>query len=715
VQPRGADTARSAATAEVRHVGVRCVVLAAGRGSRLGRSRPKPLEPVLGLTLLERVVVGAAMVGVDEFFVVTGYEAERVEAFLADLALRRSMRIVPVRNEAWPLGNGTSALAARAVVDAQFMLVMGDHIFDEQVLRRLLEQPIEPGGVVVGADFRVGDHAIANDADATKLLIEGERVLDIGKSLTRYNAYDTGAFLCHPAIFDALEASAANQDGSLSAGVGWLAREGHVRAFDIGVADWVDVDTAADARRARARLRATMTKPEDGFVARVVNRRLSGRVLTPMLLRLWPRVTANEVSLLGFAVALLAAGFFLVEWPVAAGAMVALASILDGSDGEIARLKQQRSPFGAYLDAVLDRYADTAMLVAAAVFAWRAAGHWAVVAVGVAATAGNLMVSYTSARSVVDLGYRYRSRWLAAGRGRDLRLFVLSVAAVLAAVTPVAVLGALVVVAVITNGIVAARLVLSWRLGRSSPVTDIDAVVFDLDGTVADTMPFLTDLAVGLLGRYGLSRNEARRRYLDTVGLDFAGQLEELLPAHPANSAVAAEFETRKQEGFLRCPVFPDTYATLTFLDGADVRRFVSSSTTRELVAAFLCRHRIETAFDDYTGFEPGCPKDRQVELLISRHELAPDRVLFVGDSPRDAQLLRRVGVRFVGVQRLFSRHEFRRRGLHSVRDLAALTRLWRGDARRRLDQVELADPRPTRPTNAGREPQHGAQTAKGR
>jgi 1L-myo-inositol 1-phosphate cytidylyltransferase / CDP-L-myo-inositol myo-inositolphosphotransferase len=222
------------------------------------------------------------------------------------------------------------------------------------VLRRLLDQPIEPGGVVVGADYRVGDHAIANDADATKLLIEGERALDIGKSLTQYNAYDTGAFLCHPTIFDALEASAANQDGSLSAGVGRLAREGHVRAFDIGAADWVDVDTAADARRARARLRATMSKPEDGFVARVVNRRLSGRVLTPMLLRLLPRVTANEVSVLGFAVALLAAGFFLADWPVAAGAMVALASILDGSDGEIARLKQQHSPFGAYFDAVLD-------------------------------------------------------------------------------------------------------------------------------------------------------------------------------------------------------------------------------------------------------------------------------------------------------------------------------------------------------------------------
>jgi hypothetical protein len=102
-------------------------------------------------------------------------------------------------------------------------------------------------------------------------------------------------------MFEALEASVADSDGSLRVGAGRLARVGHVRAFDIGDAYRVDVDTAVDARRARAFLRAGLTKPEDGLVARVLNRRVSGRVLTPMLLRLWPGVTANEVSVLAYA------------------------------------------------------------------------------------------------------------------------------------------------------------------------------------------------------------------------------------------------------------------------------------------------------------------------------------------------------------------------------------------------------------------------------
>jgi choline kinase/phosphoglycolate phosphatase-like HAD superfamily hydrolase/phosphatidylglycerophosphate synthase len=664
---------------------VKCVVLAAGCGSRLGRGQPKPLEPVCGLPLVERVVATAARAGVDDFVVVTGYEADRVEAFLADLALRRRLRITSQRNRDWSAGNGTSALAARELVGDEFLLVMGDHVFDEQILQRLVEQRVEPGGIVVAADRRVGADAIALDSDATKLLVQGERVREIGKDLERYNAYDTGAFLCTASIFDALAVSTAGGDGSLSGGVRRLAHLGGVRVVDIGDAHWVDVDTAADARRARAHLRSGLAKPEDGVVSRVLNRRVSGALLTPVLLRLWPSVTANQVSLLGLAVALLAAGCFLAGWPAAAGAVVALTSIIDGSDGEVARLKQLRSPFGAYLDAVLDRYADTAMLAAATVYAARSGGGWVAVAGGVAAGAGNLMVSYTSARSVVDLGYRYRGRWLAAGRGRDLRLFVLSVAALVTPQVPLAVSGALVVLALGTNGVVAARLALSWRHSRPGWVAGAEAVVFDLDGTVADTMPFLTDLAVELLDRYGLAPGEARRRYLDTVGVDFASQLEELFPGHPGNDGVAAEFETRKRAGLLRCPVFVDVGETLAHLRRAGVRRFLCSSTTRDLVAAYLDEHGLGPAFDDYVGFEPGCSKDRQVEMLVERHGLSRERVLFVGDAPRDAELLRRTGVRFVGVHRAFTADQFRRRGLLSVDDLTALTRLWEGDARRRL------------------------------
>jgi phosphoglycolate phosphatase-like HAD superfamily hydrolase len=83
------------------------------------------------------------------------------------------------------------------------------------------------------------------------------------------------------------------------------------------------------------------------------------------------------------------------------------------------------------------------------------------------------------------------------------------------------------------------------------------------------------------------------------------------------------------------------------------------------------------------------------VELLAERHGLSHDRVLFVGDSPRDAELLRRTGVHFVGVHRVFSADHFRLRGLQSVDDLAALTRLWQSDARRCLALASTTSSQP--------------------
>src|SRR5260370_30161049 len=102
-------------------------------------------------------------------------------------------------------------------------------------------------------------------------------------------------------------------------------------------------------------------------------------------------------------------------------------------------------------------------------------------------------------------------------------------------------------------------------------------------------MPFLTSVAMEVLGRhYGLDRDEARRRYLKTVGLDFAGQLEELFPGHPGNAPAATEFEARKREGGLACPVLHDVTPTLAFLDRRAVNRVLYSSTSVELVAAQL-------------------------------------------------------------------------------------------------------------------------------
>ena len=116
---------------------MKCLILAAGKGSRLKQNgRSKPLIPVLGIPLIERVIHTAIEAGADDFYVVTGYEGERVRAFLESLSNRRKIRITSIINSDWEKNNGLSVLKAQEYLSEPFLMLMADHLFDPSIARR---------------------------------------------------------------------------------------------------------------------------------------------------------------------------------------------------------------------------------------------------------------------------------------------------------------------------------------------------------------------------------------------------------------------------------------------------------------------------------------------------------------------------------------------------------------------------------------------------
>jgi phosphoglycolate phosphatase-like HAD superfamily hydrolase len=204
-------------------------------------------------------------------------------------------------------------------------------------------------------------------------------------------------------------------------------------------------------------------------------------------------------------------------------------------------------------------------------------------------------------------------------------------------------------------------------------------VIFDFDGTIADTMPFLSDLAVGLLTRnYEISGEEARRRYLETTGMDFGSQIEEIFPEHPSNGAVAAAMESGKRVRILQHPLFDEVIPVLRFFEDRSVKRFVCSSTQEATVRQYTKNMGIDDLLDGCFGYRPGFAKGQQIEFILRHYGLSPDEVIFVGDSLMDYEFVRDKGVRFIALRRLFDEHDFRDRGLFSVRDLTELASVWR-------------------------------------
>lgn len=227
-------------------------MLAAGNGDRFqSKTTPsKLLVPVAGVPLISRTLLTAARAGIQLIDVIVGYEADAVRA-VAALTRLPDVTMRFHHNDRWYEENGVSALVSRPHVGGdRFALLMGDHIFNWQVLQRMLVHTVDDGESLLAVDHTHASSARA--AEATRVKLEGDRITAIGKLIEPFDALDTGVFVFSPAIFSALDESAAEGDTSLSGGVRRLAARGLMRAVDTCGSAWWDVDTVDDLAQFQA-------------------------------------------------------------------------------------------------------------------------------------------------------------------------------------------------------------------------------------------------------------------------------------------------------------------------------------------------------------------------------------------------------------------------------------------------------------------------------
>jgi CDP-L-myo-inositol myo-inositolphosphotransferase len=400
------------------------VILAAGRSERLAAvtgGGSKAVMRVAGLSLVERAVRTLLSAGITHVVVVVGHEAGPVAA-VAKRSAPHAVRAVYA--ERWQDGNGASLAAAAPYVAEEdlFVLMTADHVFGEGVLDPLLE--CRTPAVLV-------DHAPDRDAwtEGTRVRLDGERAVAFSKELGD-PTIDCGAFLLPTSVFDAQRRAGARGDASLAGAVTELVETTGITAVGLPTgAWWQDVDTPEDLRRARRLLRASLTKRSDGPVSRYLNRPISTRLsiaVSPL------RPHPDLVSLVSFVVALAGALAIGRGSGIAGGILVQLASILDGTDGELARLQVRASPSGALLDGMLDRIGDVAIVAGAAAWALDIGGDpFVVVVAAILATAASIL-SMASKDRISALGMPSAPEralgWLLGGR--DARLLLLAATAV---------------------------------------------------------------------------------------------------------------------------------------------------------------------------------------------------------------------------------------------------------------------------------------------
>ncbi len=376
------------------------VILASGLSKRMGTNIPKPLIRLLGLPIIEHTI---RKLLAKNYRVIVVYHKKEIANYLR----KRFSGIILIYNPEPERENGYSLYLVKDHVRGDFLLLMSDHYYGD----KFFEDVKRHNRTTIYVSKFVHDAE-----EATKVKVRGEDVINIGKGLKDYDYYDTGFFYCKYDIFSYIDKLVKTRYKiSISDIILELSKDKRV-GYYVVEDFWFDIDTKDDLRVAEKFLERNLIKKEDGIVSRNLNRKISIPI-SKILVR-YDVFTPNLITLLSFMIGIISGVFFLVKKYILAGILAQISSIIDGCDGEVARIKAMRSSFGAIFDAVLDRYADVFIMASIAI----SYGFSLLTSIILAlAISGTIMISYTS--HMTKLRPKFMSR--------DVRLFLIMIGSLL--------------------------------------------------------------------------------------------------------------------------------------------------------------------------------------------------------------------------------------------------------------------------------------------
>lgn len=205
--------------------------------------------------------------------------------------------------------------------------------------------------------------------------------------------------------------------------------------------------------------------------------------------------------------------------------------------------------------------------------------------------------------------------------------------------------------------------IIQWKIDRQMSQKRIRYCLFDFDGTIVDSMPFLENNAVQLLVKnYKFDENTARTKYRKTTGLPFVQQMEIISPeTAELNKRIVKRFEEMKIEKIYEQKLFKESVSVLSKLKKLDYLIGISSGTIEAIIIDFLKKANLDLV-DDILGWKPGFEKGKDhFQYLMNKYQLNQDQILFIGDSLNDAKRAIDFKIKFIGRIGMFKSLDFQK------------------------------------------------------
>lgn len=182
--------------------------------------------------------------------------------------------------------------------------------------------------------------------------------------------------------------------------------------------------------------------------------------------------------------------------------------------------------------------------------------------------------------------------------------------------------------------------------------------IFDLDGTLADTMADCGRIFAELTVPYGASREDAHEFYYQTTGSPMREQFREILRRHghrPKQDELDALWEEfGRRFGITPTTLFPEVPRLLYRLRAAGVRLYVSSASPDATVRKRLRDGAIGGRFELAFGSTAVLKGRAHVERFAANEGLEvadlANNAFFCGDGEADMRIAKAVGAHAIGV-----------------------------------------------------------------
>ncbi|WP_250517843.1 HAD-IA family hydrolase [Caballeronia sp. INDeC2] len=194
------------------------------------------------------------------------------------------------------------------------------------------------------------------------------------------------------------------------------------------------------------------------------------------------------------------------------------------------------------------------------------------------------------------------------------------------------------------------------RVLAESPLDlPVDAVVFDLDGTLVDTAPDIANAVNRLLATHGLPPQtvEFVEGFIGEGSFGLIDKLYKAIGLELEHARVSADvekyLEIYKRHPVEKATIYADALAAIPALYAAGVKLGVCTNKAQQLAQAVLEHFGIAPYISAVVGgdmLSQRKPHPRHLLATLEQMDAAPEHTLYIGDTRIDAECAARAHVR---------------------------------------------------------------------